>query len=73
MEKQKSRSREAALLKAGDWVLLSDSKKGEFIGYDKLKSKIKISRYRKISTSKDGDFFHLVFDKTLFTLKEEVR
>ena len=66
MEKQKSRSREAALLKAGDWVLLSDSKKGEFIGYDKLKSKIKISRYRKISTSKDGDFFHLVFDKTPF-------
>ena len=66
MEKQKSRSREAAVLKAGDWVLLSDSKKGEFIGYDKLKSKIKISRYRKISTSKDGDFFHLVFDKTPF-------
>ena len=66
MEKQKSRSREAALLKAGDWVLLNDSKKGEFIGYDKLKSKIKISRYRKISTSKDGDFFHLVFDKTPF-------
>ena len=66
MEKQKSRSREAALLKAGDWILLSDSKKGEFIGYDKLKSKIKISRYRKISTSKDGDFFHLVFDKTPF-------
>ena len=66
MEKQKSRSREAALLKAGDWVLLSVSKKGEFIGYDKLKSKIKISRYRKISTSKDGDFFHLVFDKTPF-------
>ena len=66
MKEQKTRSREASFLKAGDWVILNKSKKEEFIGYDKLKSEIKISRYRKITTSKDGDFFHLVFDKTPF-------
>ena len=66
MKEQKTRSREASFLKAGDWVILNDSKKEEFIGYDKLKSEMKISRYRKITTSKDGDFFHLVFDKTPF-------
>ncbi len=66
MKEQKTRSREAALLKAGDWVILNDSKKEEFIGYDKLRSEMKISRYRRITTSKDGDFFHLVFDKTPF-------
>ena len=66
MKEQKKRSREASFLKAGDWVILNDSKKEEFIGYDKLKSEMKISRYRKITTSKDGDFFHLVFDKTPF-------
>jgi len=66
MKEQKTRSREASFLKAGDWVILNDSKKEEFVGYDKLKSEMKISRYRKITTSKDGDFFHLVFDKTPF-------
>ena len=66
MKEQKTRSREASFLKAGDWVILNKSKKEEFIGYDNLKSEIKISRYRKITTSKDGDFFHLVFDKTPF-------
>ena len=66
MNKQKTRSREAAVSTMGDWVLLNHSEKEEFIGYDKLESEIKITRYRKMTTSKDGDFFHLVFDKTPF-------
>lgn len=66
MEAQKSRSRAAAASKAGDWVVLSASEKEDFIGYDQLTSKVQITQYRKMTTSKEGDFFQLVFDSTPF-------
>jgi len=66
MDAQKSRSRAAAASKAGDWVVLSASEKEDFIGYDQLTSKVQITQYRKMTTSKEGDFFHLVFDSTPF-------
>ena len=66
MDVQKSRSRAAAASKAGDWVVLSASEKEDFIGYDQLTSKVQITQYRKMTTSKEGDFFQLVFDSTPF-------
>ncbi len=66
MDAQKSRSRAAAASKAGDWVVLSASEKEDFIGYDQLTSKVQITQYRKMTTSKEGDFFQLVFDSTPF-------
>ena len=66
MDAQKSRSRAAAASKAGDWVVLSTSEKEDFIGYDQLTSKVQITQYRKMTTSKEGDFFQLVFDSTPF-------
>ena len=66
MDAQKSRSRAAAASKAGDWVVLSASEKEDFIGYDQLTSKVQITQYRKMTTSKEGDFFQLVFDYTPF-------
>ena len=66
MDAQKSRSRAAAASKAGDWVVLSASEKEDFIGYDQLTSKVQIAQYRKMTTSKEGDFFQLVFDSTPF-------
>ena len=38
----------------------------EFIGYDSLESNIKIVKYRKINSKKDGIIFQLVFNLTPF-------
>ena len=66
MERQKSRSRGATFSTIGDWFIINDSETTEFIGYDKLDSKIMITRHRKMNTKKDGDFYQLTFDKTPF-------
>ena len=66
MEKQKTRSRAAAESKAEDWIVLNKSDSDTFIGYDHLNSKIKITQYRKMTTTKDGGFYQLVFDGTPF-------
>ena len=66
MDIQKTRSRGATSSKAGDWIIIKESKKEEFVGYDKLDSNIAITRYRKINTNRDGDSYQLTFDKTPF-------
>ena len=66
MNKQKNRSREAASLDTSDWVILSDDDQEEFIGYDQLEARVKITRYRKITTKKDGEMYQLVFNLTPF-------
>ncbi|MGI9532663.1 alanine--tRNA ligase [Lutimonas sp.] len=66
MAKQKSRSRAAAAVDTDDWHILIDDKEQEFIGYDYLEAAIKISRYRKVSSKKDGDMYQLVFNMTPF-------
>ena len=67
LEKQKNRSRAAAVVETDDWVILyEDDDEEEFIGYDTLKAKVKITRYRKVSSKKDGDLYQLVFNMTPF-------
>ena len=66
MDIQKTRSRGATSSKAGAWIIIKESKKEEFVGYDKLDSNIAITRYRKINTNRDGDSYQLTFDKTPF-------
>lgn len=65
MEKQKSRSRNAAAQETDDWVELKKIEQVEFVGYDELETEVQISRYRK-ATQKGKEFYHLVFDKTPF-------
>jgi len=65
MEKQKSRSRNAAVQETDDWVELKKIEQVEFVGYDTLEAEVCISRYRKV-TQKNKEFYHLVFDKTPF-------
>jgi len=65
MQKQKSRSKADATKETGDWILIRDDKKTEFIGYEQLDSEIKIVKYRKIK-QKNKELFQLVFDKTPF-------
>ena len=66
MGKQKSRSRGATSSKVGDWIILKEFKKENFVGYDKIASNMEITRYRKMKTNKDGDFYQLTFDETPF-------
>ena len=66
MEKQKARSRAAAASNTDDWVIVREDDVAEFIGYDMLEAEVKITRYRKINTAKEGDFYQLVFNLTPF-------
>ena len=65
MEKQKSRSKADAVKETGDWILVGDDEKTEFIGYDILTSSVRIVKYRKIK-QKNRELYQLVFDKTPF-------
>lgn len=66
MEKQKSRSRAAAAMETDDWVVLGEEDDPTFVGYDSLEAEIKLTRYRKVSSKKEGDHYQLVFNKTPF-------
>ncbi len=66
LAKQKSRSRAAAVVETDDWVILEDDTEEEFIGYDTLEANVKIMRYRKVSSKKDGELYQLVFNLTPF-------
>ena len=38
----------------------------EFVGYDHLSAQVKLTRFRKMTTVKEGDFYQLVFNLTPF-------
>jgi alanyl-tRNA synthetase len=65
MEKQKSRSKADATKETGDWILVGDDARTEFIGYDNLEAQVRIIKYRKLK-QKNKEVFQLVFDKTPF-------
>ncbi len=66
MKKQKERSRDAASLETDDWVILREDDEEEFIGYDILDSPVKITRYRRVTSKKEGEMYQLVFNMTPF-------
>ena len=66
LQKQKERSRAAGKIQAGDWTVLDDDAEEEFVGYDTLETPVRITRYRKITTQKEGDQYQLVFNLTPF-------
>jgi alanyl-tRNA synthetase len=65
MEKQKSRSKADAAKETGDWIVVGEDEKTEFIGYDHLESTVRITKYRTIK-QKNKELVQLVFDKTPF-------
>ncbi|MGB0981039.1 MAG: alanine--tRNA ligase [Winogradskyella sp.] len=63
---QQNRGRAASELKSDDWTILIDDEEQEFIGYEQLEAKIKITKYRKVVSKKEGELFQLVFNLTPF-------
>lgn len=65
LAKQKARSRADATTEQGDWVILAEDEREEFIGYDNLETDLKITRYRKVK-AKNKELYQLVFNYTPF-------
>jgi alanyl-tRNA synthetase len=66
LKEQQNRGREASELKSDDWTILHHDEVEEFIGYDTLEAHVKITRYRKVVSKKDGEMYQLVFNITPF-------
>jgi alanyl-tRNA synthetase len=66
LKAQKDRSRSATKVSTGDWIILAEDDVEEFVGYDTLETNIKITRYRKVKSKKDGELYQLVFNLTPF-------
>ena len=65
MKQQQKRARAATTANAGDWVVLQEDQKVNFVGYDQLTAEAKIVKYREI-TEKDKTLYQLVLTPTPF-------
>ncbi len=65
MKLQKDRSRAAAQVETEDWIEIRTDDEQEFVGYDVLKTPVRIVRYRKV-TAKNDSLYQLVFNLTPF-------
>jgi alanyl-tRNA synthetase len=66
MLEQKTRSRAASEVSTDDWVITIPGNVETFVGYDQEENEVKITRYRKIDSKKDGILYQIVLDNTPF-------
>ena len=66
LKAQKDRSRAASEVSKDDWTILQKDSEQEFIGYDSLEAQVKLVKYRKVTSKKDGDRYQMVFNLTPF-------
>nr|WP_321231581.1 alanine--tRNA ligase [uncultured Psychroserpens sp.] len=66
LEDQKGGGRNATAIQFDDWTILIEDEEQEFIGYDTLEAQVKITKYRKVTSKKDGELYQLVFNMTPF-------
>ncbi len=65
MQKQKDRSRAAAVVDTEDWIVLNEDGGKGFVGYENLETESKVSKYRKVK-SKGKETFQIVLNTTPF-------
>ena len=65
LAEQKARSKADAVKETGDWQVLLDDENEEFVGYDYINARVKITRYRTLKV-KGKDKYQLVFNITPF-------
>ena len=66
LKEQQNRGRQATAIETDDWQILIEDEEEEFVGYDTLEVDVKLTRYRKVTTQKDGEQYQLVFNMTPF-------
>ena len=66
MLEQKTRSRAASEISTEDWVILEEGNNETFVGYDQVENEVKITRFRKTDSKKDGVLFQIVLNNTPF-------
>ena len=66
MKEQKARSKAASEVSKDDWTVLMADAQQEFVGYDFLEAQVKLVKYRKVVSKKEGSLFQLVFNLTPF-------
>jgi alanyl-tRNA synthetase len=66
LKKQQDSSRTAGTVETSDWTILRDDDAQEFIGYDRLTGDVRITKYRKVISKKDGELYQIVFNMTPF-------
>lgn len=66
LKAQQDRGKQASELKSDDWTVLVEDQEQEFVGYDTLEAQVKLTRYRKVTSKKDGELYQLVFNLTPF-------
>ncbi|AYN66726.1 alanine--tRNA ligase [Euzebyella marina] len=66
MQEQKSRSKSASEISKEDWVMLANDVEQEFVGYDRLEADVRVVKYRKVTSKKQGEQYQLVFNLTPF-------
>ncbi|MBT8300132.1 MAG: alanine--tRNA ligase [Maribacter sp.] len=66
MQEQKNRSRSASEIAKEDWEIISTDAEQEFVGYDVLDANVKVIKYRKVTSKKEGEQYQLVFNLTPF-------
>lgn len=65
MAQQKERARASSKVDTGDWVILEEDDKEEFVGYDHTEAKVRITRYREVMSKKKKQY-QLVLNLTPF-------
>jgi alanyl-tRNA synthetase len=66
MQEQKTRSRAASEMSTDDWTILVEGNTETFVGYDQSENEVKITRFRKIDSKKEGVMYQIVLNATPF-------
>ena len=66
MKEQKNRSKAASEISKEDWTILMDDSEQEFVGYDVIEAQVKLVKYRKVISKKEGALYQMVFNQTPF-------